>query len=317
VTKEPSSQKEEIKQQLQKLREQANTSNVQINKMIETRDQLNEQVKKSREEVTVLKTERDAINEKVRGLKQQRDAIRAKSAPLTNQINVIKDKIEELKKKLPRDSQRELQEEHDAIEWKISTTSLDLKEEKLLIENVKQLEILLSGYKKIDVQRSKMKELFSQRKVFDDEADVIHKELTKLADKSQGIHNVIVEKVNAIKISRAQADNAHQTFLKTKEELGPLYEKITTFSMQLRNINEVLRDEYKARKAEYENRKAVESQEAKKNQLVIKEKEAAIKEKLEAQARHKLQKGEKLSWNEFQLVMGDDESEDDEKETQN
>ena len=93
--------------------------------------------------------------------------------------------------------------------------------------------------------------------------------------------------------------------------------KSPTFSMQLRNINEVLRDEYKARKAEYENRRAAESQEAKKSQLVIKEKEAAIKEKLEAQARDKLQKGEKLSWNEFQLVMGDDESEDDEKETKN
>ena len=50
--------------------------------------------------------------------------------PITIEINTIKDKIDELKKKLPRESQRELQEEHDAIEWKISTTSLDLKEEK-------------------------------------------------------------------------------------------------------------------------------------------------------------------------------------------
>lgn len=316
MTKEQTSQKEEIKQQLQKLREQANTSNALINKMIETRDQLNEQVKKSREEIAVLKAERDSLNEKVRALKQQRDAIRAKSAPLTNEINVIKDKIEELKKKLPRESQRELQEEHDAIEWKISTTSLDLREEKGLIENVKQIEILLSGYKKIDSQRSKMKELFVQRKVFDDEADVIHKELTEAAKKSQDIHTVIVGKVNEIKIGRAQADSAHQTFLKTKEELGPLYENITSLSMQLRGINEVLRDEYKARKAEYESRRAADVQAAKINQQVVKEKEAAIKEKLEAQARDKLQKGEKLSWNEFQLVMGDDNSEDDEK-TQN
>jgi uncharacterized coiled-coil DUF342 family protein len=86
--------------------------------------------------------------------------------------------------------------------------------------------------------------------------------------------------------------------------------------MQLRGINEVLRDEYKARKAEYESRRAAEVQAAKINQQVVKDKEAAIKEKLEAQARDKLQKGEKLSWNEFQLVMGDDDSDDDEK-TQN
>jgi uncharacterized coiled-coil DUF342 family protein len=121
-----------------------------MNKMVETRNQLNEQVKKAREEITVLKAERDSINQKVKALKQQRDAVRVRSAPLTVEINALKEKIDEQKKKLPRESQRDLQEEHDAIEWKISTTSLDLKEEKMLIENVKKLEILLSGYKRVD-----------------------------------------------------------------------------------------------------------------------------------------------------------------------
>jgi uncharacterized coiled-coil DUF342 family protein len=34
--------------------------------------------------------------------------------------------------------------------------------------------------------------------------------------------------------------------------------------------------------------------------------EKALKEKLESQARDKLQRGEKLSWEEFQLLAGDD-----------
>jgi uncharacterized coiled-coil DUF342 family protein len=34
--------------------------------------------------------------------------------------------------------------------------------------------------------------------------------------------------------------------------------------------------------------------------------EKALKEKLESQARSKLQRGEKLSWDEFQLLAGDD-----------
>ena len=97
-----------------------------------------------------MKTERDSINEKVKLLKQQRDEIRAKTTPITEEINAIKEKISELKKKVPRERQQDLQEELDAIEWKIQTTSLDLQEEKGLIENVKQLEILLSSYKKID-----------------------------------------------------------------------------------------------------------------------------------------------------------------------
>jgi uncharacterized coiled-coil DUF342 family protein len=191
-----------------------------------------------------------------------------------------------------------------------------LQEEKRLIENVKQLEIMLSGYKKIDIQNNKIKELIGARRVFDVEADAVHKELTDLAKKSQDIHSVIVEKSNAVKISRAQADSAHQAFLKNKEELGPMYEKITELSMQLRGINETLREEYKARKAEYESRKAADEEYAKQSQHALKEKEQVIKEKLEAEARNKLQKGEKLSWNEFQLVMGED-AEDEDKETKN
>ena len=50
---------------------------------------------------------------------------------------------------MPRERQQDLQEELDAIEWKIQTTSLDLQQEKKdLIENVKQLETLLKQLQK-------------------------------------------------------------------------------------------------------------------------------------------------------------------------
>ena len=280
MTKEQTSQKEDIKQQLQKLREQANTANAQISKHIENRNQLNDQFKKAREEIDELKKERDSINEKVKALKQERDAIRAQTSPITEEINLAKGKIDELKKKLPRVSQRELQEEFDAIEWKIQTTSLDLKEEKLLIEDVKQLEIQLSGYKKIDAQHKKINDLIAQRRVFDNQADVVHKELTDLANKSQAIHSIIVEKVNSTKMIRAQADGEHQAFLKTKEEISSLYEKITELSMQLRGVYDSLREEYKARKASNEQTAKDQQQAFLERQQATKVKEQAIKEKL-------------------------------------
>jgi len=46
-----------------------------------------------------------------------------------------------------------------------------------------------------------------------------------------------------------------------------------------------------------------------KRQQDLKEKQNAIKEKLGAEARNKLQKGEKISWDEFQLSMSDEEKE--------
>ena len=316
MTKEQTSQKEDIKQQLQKLREEANTANAQISKHIENRNQLNDQFKKARGEIDELKKERDSINEKVKALKQERNAIRAQTSPITEEINLAKGKIDELKKKLPRVSQGELQEEFDAIEWKIQTTSLDLKEEKLLIEDVKQLEIQLSGYKKIDAQHKKINDLIAQRRVFDNQADVVHKELTVLANNSQALHSIIVEKVNSTKMIRAQADGEHQAFLKTKEEISSLYEKITELSMQLRGVYDSLREEYKARKVSNEQTAKDQQQAFLERQQATKAKEQAIREKLETEAKEKLQKGEKLSWDEFKLVMGDD-AEDKDSETQN
>jgi uncharacterized coiled-coil DUF342 family protein len=307
VTKEQNiGRNQEINQQIQKLREEANKANVQIKNHIERRNQLNEEVKKAREEIAGLKAERDAINEKVKLLKSQRDAIRVQSDPITDKIKAIKEKIAELKKKLPRESQRELQEEHDAIEWKISTTSLDLQEENRLIENVKQLEMLLSGYKKIDAQNNKIKELLTQRKTFDAQADVFHKELTDLAARSQEIHSRMIEKVNAMKVSRAQADSQHQLYVKTKEEVLPaIHEKIGQLIGQLNNVKALI-----AKEARDEAQIRIKARNA--AEQANKEKEKAIKEKLGAEARDKLQKGEKLSWNEFQLLMGDESKEDSE-----
>jgi uncharacterized coiled-coil DUF342 family protein len=310
---------EDIHQQIEKLKEQANTANAQITNHIEQRNQLNELVKKTHQEINELKVERDSLNEKVKVLKQQRDSVRVKANPIIEQIDSRKEKIAEYKKKIPRESQRDLQEELDAIEWKIQTTSLDLQEEKRLIENVKQLETLLSAYKKIDAQNKKIKDLVVQRKTIEDEADVFHNELTELAKKSQDLHSKMIEKVNAVKISRAQADGLHQAYIKTKEDIVQMYVKIAELTGQLRGLRTAMYEEEKLRRmaaqlAYREREKAYKEREivAKEQQLVVKEKQQAIKDKLGAEAKEKLKKGEKLSWNEFQLALGDDPEDDSE-----
>jgi len=301
---------EDINQQIGKLREQTNTANDQIRRHIEERNQLNDLVKKTHQEINELKIERDSINEKVKLLKQQRDSIRVKATPIIEEINDRKEKIAEFKKKVPRESQQELQEELDAIEWKIQTTSLDLEEEKSLIGNVKELEILLSGYKKIDLQNKKIKALILQRKTIEDEADTFHKELTDLAEKSQELHSKMIEKVNAAKISRVQADGLHQAYIKTKEDLVLIYVKIAELTGQLRGLKAVMQEEERIRRMAILQANKERDSVAKEQQQEVKEKQQAIKEKLGAEARDKLQRGEKLSWNEFQLVMGDEEQDD-------
>jgi uncharacterized coiled-coil DUF342 family protein len=312
--KQNPSQIANINTQIDKLKEQTREANAQIKKFIEKRDQLHEKVRKTREEVNQIKIERDALNEKVKLLKQQRDAVRVNVTPIMTEVNALNEKIDTLKKNVPHISQRELQQELDAIEFKIATTTMDVHEEKRFIDNVKELEIQLSSYKKIDKQRKKIKELIEHRKTFDIQADVYHKELTELAKKSQDLHAVMMEKVNIMKRDRTEADSLHQSFIKAKEQNNLVYEQIRLLISQSTGLRTTMRDQYQSRRREDDTRRKQDEEKRKQEQAERAVKEKAIKEKIGGEAREKLNRGEKVNWEEFAMMLGDDK--DDEAESQ-
>lgn len=312
MTEKNQSQIANINRQIDKLKEQTRETNAQIKKFIEKRDHLHDKAKKTSEEVNLLKKERDALNEQVKLLKQQRDAVRVNVTPLLEEVKALNEKIDALKKHIPRISQRELQKELDAIEWKIATTTLDLHEEKQLIENVKELEIQLKSYKKIDLQHKKIKELIAHRKTFDIQADVYHKELTEIAQKSQELHKIIIEKVESIKKDRAEAELLHQSFLKAKEQNNHTYDQIRELISQNAGIRVSIKEQYQTRRVEAEAKRKAEEERMKQELTDRAIKEQAIKEKIGSEAREKLNRGEKVSWDEFQLMLGDDKDDDSE-----
>ena len=277
-----------ITQQLAALREQINNANTETQKHVEKRDKLNEQFKKLRQEIRELKNERDNLNEKVKSLKQQRDEARGKISGNIEEIKTHNQKIAELKKKTPKESRRGLQKEFEDIEWKIQTTPLDMQEEKRLIENVKQLETQLNVYKKIDHHVKKIAELRKELETLETKAEAAHQELTETAKKSQEIHAKMIAKISESKDIKGEADSLHGAYIQAKERVRPLREEIKKLTEQRKKLQDTVREEDEKRK---------------------KNSEHALKEKLESQARDKLQRGEKLSWDEFKL-LGDDELED-------
>jgi uncharacterized coiled-coil DUF342 family protein len=209
-------------------------------------------------------------------------------------------------------SQRELQEELDAVEWEISTTSLDLQEEKSLVGKVKELEIQLKGYKKIDKEYQKIKELISQRKTIDLQADEFHKELTDLAKKSQDLHSKMIEKVNEVKKDKAEADDLHHAFVKAKEQNNNWYEQIKQLFDQNRALRTTIREHDLAKRKEEDVKRQEEQAKWRAAQAERAVKEKEIKEKIGSEARDKLQRGEKVNWDEFQLMLGSEKEDDSE-----
>ena len=272
------------------LREHINSSKDEISKYVEKRNKLNDQVRSLREEIDVLKQERDSLNKTVRALKQQRDDVRTNISPYLQEIRERIHKVKELKEQRGGVNRRVLQKELDAIEWKIMTSSLDLQEEKRLIEEVKNIGTQLSVYKKMEKQSKKIDDIKSQLKQHQDVADKYHQELVSDAQKSQDIHSKLMVKVNEMKKVREEANALHAKFIEAKEKVQPFYDEISSLMDQKRKLQAEIREEDQTKK---------------------KLKEQQIKETIGSQAKEKLDKGEKLNWLEFQLLAGEEsESED-------
>jgi uncharacterized coiled-coil DUF342 family protein len=276
---------DQTNQQIAALEEQANKAKAETRKFIEKRNELNEQFRKLNAEIGALKAERDSLNDKVQTLKLLRDETRKKTHSIAEEIKNRREKIAELKKKTPKRSHQALEKELADIEWKIQTTSLPLQEEKRLIENVKHLETELAAYRKIERQTNKIVELRKEVAALGEKADAFHQELSTTAQNSQEIHQKMIDKISESKKIKGEADSLHRAYLEAKEKAAPSNAELKRLIEQKKRLQDALRKE------EEQQRKT---------------KEQALKEKLEAQARDKLRRGEKISWEEFQLVAGDD-----------
>jgi uncharacterized coiled-coil DUF342 family protein len=279
--KQKTNEIEMVTQQVSLLKEQISKLDVKIKAQIAERDTLNQKFGKIRQEINQLKTERDGLNENVKTLKQERDRARTKTKQIIEELKAHRQKISELKKKTPQKSHRDLNKELKAIEWRIQTSTYDKQTEKRQIETVKQIETQLSLYRKIEQYENSVGELQSELDRLKEAADANHHTLTERAKKSQEIHSKIIAKIGELKSVKSEADRLHEIYVRLRTQAQPFKEKLRKMLETRRKLQDTLRKEDEERK---------------------KHAEKALKEKLEVQARNKLQSGEEISWNEFQLL---------------
>ncbi|NWG11092.1 hypothetical protein HXY33_05000 [Candidatus Bathyarchaeota archaeon] len=271
----------ELSQKLSELDEQKNKINAEAADWAEKRDKLNEQSRSLRIEITKLKKERDTLNAKVKELKQQRERAREEISRKIEEINKSRNEIEAYSKKKPKKNRQILQKELEGIEWKIQTTPLSLQEDKEHVEKVKQLETQLGTYKKLERLSQKIHKLETEIRTLKTNNTAWHQKLTDNAQKSQETHKKMLEKIEESKKLKTEADNFHKLFVQTREKIKPIQDKLTQLSNQMKQLKNEIREE--------------EEKEKKKD-------ESILKDKLEKQAREKLKRGEKLSWEEFQIL---------------
>ena len=270
-----------ISDQLLSLRESVNKATANAKGYAEKRDKLNTELKNLRLEIDELRSQRDSMNQKVKILKHNRDDTQTKIKTLIQEIRSHIPKIIELKKKISRKNHTELQTEFDKIEWKIQTTTLKMQEEKQLIDRVKQLETQLNIYRKIDQHTRKISDNRKEIDALQKNVETAHQELTEVAERSQNVHKKMMLKIADFKSKKTEADNFHKDCIQEIKQAKPLRVEIRKLKKQERKLQAEMQEEDEKRK---------------------KNAEQALKEKLGSQAKERMQRGEKLNWNEFKLL---------------
>ncbi|MCS7114851.1 MAG: hypothetical protein RMJ15_08115 [Nitrososphaerota archaeon] len=272
---------EELNRKLFSLREQKSKVEAEARELAEKRNKLNEAFKNLLAEIFETRKTRDQINMEIKELKKQREETRKDKAQKIEELKVLRQEIMELEKKRPNKSLQKLKGEIEGLEWEIQTTPLSLQDEKKLVERVKQLEIQLNVCRKIEQLAQKSLELKAEIKAMQARIKFYSEEISEKARKSQEFHEKMLEKIKEAEKLKVEADNLHMLFLQAKERIKPFQSEIEKVSGEITQLRmEILAEEKKARKKV----------------------EEELLANMEKQAREKLKRGEKLTWEEFKVL---------------
>ena len=188
-------------------------------------------------------------------------------------------------------SMSELSRQIKGLEWFIQTNPLSTKAERNLVAKISALEVNLVKHKGLRNVKDKLLQLRVEVGALRLQAQATHEELTKVAEESEKIHAAMQELVKILVAKRKEADAKHSEYLEKNQER---------------------RDVVAELRANLERMDKVRAQigEAK---TIPKLKGEKLKSKYKEAANEKLRTGGKLSFEEFQALMDDGGSEDDDE----
>lgn len=262
----------------------------QIEEIVKKRDTLNSEVKRTSEETREVKGKRDSLNAKVKELKDKRDALRVLASQKREALSKLLEQARRISEQL-QGSMSELSRQIKGLEWFIQTNPLSTKAERNLVAKIGALEVNLAKHKGLRNVKDKLLQLRVEVGALRLQAQATHEELTKVAEESEKIHATMQELVKILVAKRKEADAKHSEYLEKNQER---------------------RDVVAELRANLERLDRVRAQigEAK---TIPKLKGEKLKSKYKEAANEKLRTGGKLSFEEFQALMDDGGSEDDDE----
>lgn len=286
---------DDLYRELEALKEKNATKKAKINLLrgrieetLKRRDELNAEVKRTSEEIRKVKTKRDLLNAKVKELKEKRDALRGVAAHKREALSKLLERARQISEQL-QGSMSELSRQIKGLEWFIQTNPLSTKAERNLVAKISALEVNLAKHKGLRNVKDKLLQLRIEVGALRLQAQATHEELTKVAEESEKVHEAMQDLVKILVVKKKEADVKHSEYLEENQER---------------------RDVVSELKANLERMDMIRAQIGEAKTMPILKGER-LKSKYKEAANEKLRTGGKLSFEEFQALMEDSGSEDD------
>lgn len=249
----------------------------------ESRDTYHSKMKNVRAKVTELKQKRKELS-------QQIDEAIAKSQAVRRSIREAIQEAEKLRSilkstKVGYYTAEKLERKIAKAEWTIQTGLIDPKEEKRLFEEISRMERMLEESK---VKRGTLKRLRNLSARIDDNKNALEKnaEKTKFLMRRR---TVLARQMRALareyRKLKKLGDVNHEEFVRARVRQREIEDKRILVISRLKALG------YKERTA---------------RQAAVKKRERALKRRVAATAAEKMKKGEKLSFEEFRMLMEQD-----------
>ena len=294
-----------LRAKLEELRARLKASESEAVELKNGRDALNAEVKEIssqirqilseyntiKSEYLNLKKQKEELYNEVQKLKSERDRVREDLKALREEVNMLLNELKNLQAAIGKRKINvfELKERLEQLEWEYQTRTMDPEEEKNFVERIRDTESLLrmaERYNECLSQIKMLRQLISEkRKIHKDLTDSIKKisnqylevkaQLKSLRDKVNEMRAKLSELIEKKEALRRKADEYHSKYVAKVNEIKQLREEIERTALMLKaaELSRVL----SRRRAELY--------------------EVALK------ALEKYKQGEKLSLDEFKLLM--------------
>ncbi|MCX8171551.1 MAG: hypothetical protein N3E47_06250 [Candidatus Bathyarchaeota archaeon] len=260
--------------------------NADARRLAEEKKALVGKIRALRAKALEYKSMRDSLNEEVKNFKAILAELKREYGEKLESLKGLKLSIKDYLRFRPAKSEEILAREIADLDWKIQTTPMPIAEEQKIIEKIRALERQMEFYRKIKSMKEEVRGLENRLGEIKNEIALYRRKIAESAAESQSFHDMMVKTLNEVNELKSKLNDVNSRYMENRGEAAKLHLKRKELLSQIHTIRSLIREEEERRK---------------------RESITAIKEKVKREALEKIKRGEKVSFEEFKILVEEEE----------